>query len=126
MKIDRPDSIEAARWFKLSPDVADDWIVERARPGTIVVTADIPLTARCVKLGAAVISPYGKAYDEASVGMALATRNLMDQLRSAGETTGGPPPFAPKNRSAFLSALDLALVRLERAGYRASVASEGE
>lgn len=98
-------------------DVADDWIAERARRGTIVVTADVPLAARCVKAGADVIAPNGKAFSEQSIGMALATRDLMDQLRSSGETTGGPRPFAPKDRSAFLSALDLAIVRLERAGF---------
>ncbi len=98
-------------------DVADDWIAERARPGVIVITADIPLAARCVKAGAEVIAPNGKAFSEQSIGMALATRNLMDQLRSSGETTGGPRPFAAKDRSAFLSALDLALTRLLRAGF---------
>ena len=99
-------------------DVADDWIAERAGPGAVVITADIPLAARAVKAGASVIAPNGKVFTEASIGMALATRNLMDGLRSAGETTGGPPPFAPKDRSSFLSALDLAIVRLERAGFR--------
>jgi uncharacterized protein len=98
-------------------DVADDWIAERARPGVVVITADVPLAARCVKAGATVIAPNGKPFSEASIGMALATRNLMDQLRSAGEITSGPKPFAPKDRSAFLSALDLALVRLKRAGF---------
>jgi uncharacterized protein len=98
-------------------DVADDWIAERARPGVVVITADVPLAARCVKAGAAAIAPNGKAFSESSIGMALATRNLMDQLRSAGEITSGPKPFAPKDRSAFLSALDLALVRLKRAGF---------
>ena len=96
------------------PDVADDWIAERARPGAIVVTADIPLASRCVKAGASVIAPNGKLFTEASVNAALATRNLMDQLRSAGEITGGPRPFAPRDRSAFLSALDLAIQRLKR------------
>jgi uncharacterized protein len=98
-------------------DVADDWIAERARPGVIVITADVPLAARCVKAGASAIAPNGKQFTEASIGMVLATRNLMDQLRSAGEITGGPRPFAPKDRSAFLSALDLALERLKRAGF---------
>ena len=98
-------------------DEADDWIAERARPGAIVVTADIPLAGRCVKAGATVLSPNGRAFDEDSIGMALATRNLMDDLRSAGAVTGGPPPFSPKDRSAFLSALDLAIVRLKRAGF---------
>jgi uncharacterized protein len=99
------------------PDVADDWIAERARRGAIVITADVPLAARCVKAGADTIAPNGRAFTEQAIGMALATRNLMDQLRSEGQTTRGPPPFAPKDRSAFLSALDLALVRLKRAGF---------
>jgi uncharacterized protein len=98
-------------------DVADDWIAERARHGVVVITADVPLAARCVKAGAAAIAPNGKPFTEQSIGMVLATRNLMDQLRSAGEITGGPKPFAPKDRSAFLSALDLVVVRLKRAGF---------
>jgi uncharacterized protein YaiI (UPF0178 family) len=99
------------------PDAADDWIIERARRGDIVITADVPLAARGVKAGAEVIGPTGRAFTEASIGMTLATRNLMDNLRSAGQITGGPRPFAAKDRSAFLSALDLALVRLKRAGF---------
>ncbi len=98
------------------PDVADDWIAARARAGAIVVTADIPLAARCVKAGASVIAPNGKAFTDASIGAALATRNLMDELRSSGEITGGPRPFTPRDRSAFLSALDVAIQRLKRAG----------
>jgi uncharacterized protein len=98
-------------------DVADDWIAERASPGEIVITADIPLAARCLKAGAVVIAPNGRAFTESSIGAALATRNLMDSLRSAGEATSGPPPFGPRDRSAFLSALDLAIVRLKRAGF---------
>ena len=101
------------------PDAADDWIVERAAPGAIVVTADIPLAARCVKVGADVIAPNGKPFTEASIGMALATRNLMQDLREQGAVTGGPRPFARQDRSAFLSSLDLAIVRLKRAGFTA-------
>jgi uncharacterized protein YaiI (UPF0178 family) len=100
-------------------DVADDWIAERVSRGDIVVTTDVPLASRCVKAGADVIGPTGRPFSEASIGMALATRNLMEELRSAGETTKGPRPFAPKDRSAFLSALDLAIERLKRAGFRA-------
>lgn len=96
------------------PDVADDWIAERAGKTDIVITADIPLAGRCVKAGAQTLSPKGKLFDDAAIGMALATRNLMDDLRSAGEVTGGPKPFSKKDRSAFLSALDLAVVRLKR------------
>ena len=99
------------------PDVADDWIAERAARGAVVITADVPLAARCVKAGADVIGPNGRAFTEASIGMALATRNLMDDLRSQGETTRGPAPFSPRDRSAFLSSLDLAIVRLKRAGF---------
>jgi uncharacterized protein YaiI (UPF0178 family) len=98
-------------------DEADNWIAERAQRGDIVITADIPLASRCVKAGANVIAPNGKPFTEDSVGAALATRNLMDSLRSAGEITGGPKPFTPRDRSAFLSALDQALVRLKREGF---------
>ena len=95
-------------------DAADDWIAERAGPGAIVVTADVPLASRCVKAGAVAIAPNGKAFTQSSVGLALATRNLMQDLREAGAITGGPKPFSPKDRSAFLGALDRAVVRLKR------------
>jgi uncharacterized protein YaiI (UPF0178 family) len=99
-------------------DIADDYIAERARRGVIVITADIPLAARCIKAGADVIAPNGRPHTEQSIGNVLATRNLMDDLRAAGQITGGPRPFAPKDRSSFLSALDLAIVRLKRAGLQ--------
>ena len=98
-------------------DAADHWIAERAVKGDIVITADIPLAARTVKAGATTIAPNGKPFDERSIGMTLATRNLMADLRSAGETTRGPKPFSPRDRSAFLSALDQAIVRLARDGF---------
>lgn len=101
------------------PDVADDWIVKRAGAGSIVITTDIPLAARAIKTGANVIAPNGRAYTESSIGMALATRNLMQDLREQGAVTGGPKPFAPRDRSAFLSALDLAILRLKRSGFGA-------
>jgi uncharacterized protein len=98
-------------------DEADNWIAERATRGDIVITADVPLASRCVKAGADVIAPNGRPFTADSIGMTLATRNLMDSLRSAGEITGGPKPFAPRDRSAFLAALDQAIVRLTRAGF---------
>ncbi len=98
-------------------DEADHWIAARAGRGDVVVTTDVPLASRCVKGGAAVIAPNGKPFTEDSIGMALATRNLMDSLRSAGAMTSGPRPFAPRDRSAFLAALDQALVRLRRGGF---------
>ena len=98
-------------------DIADDWIAERARRGAVVVTADIPLAHRAVKAGADAIAPNGRAYTESTIGAALATRNLMADLREAGAVTGGPRPFSKADRSAFLQALDLAIVRLKRAGF---------
>jgi uncharacterized protein len=98
-------------------DAADDWIAERAGPGAIVVTADIPLASRCVKAGAEVLSPTGKRFSEASIGIALATRDLMDHLRSSGQQTSGPKAFGPRDRSNFLGALDNAVARLKRAPH---------
>ena len=101
-------------------DAADDWIAERATNGVIVVTADVPLASRVVKAGGIALAPNGKPFSESSIGMTLATRNLMDSLRSAGEITGGPKPFAPKDRSVFLQSLDREIVRLKRRGLAAS------
>ena len=95
-------------------DAADDWIAERAGKGDIVITSDIPLASRCVKTGAEVIAPNGKPFTEQSIGMTLAVRNLMTDLRSSGEVTGGPRSFAPRDRSAFLSALDQTIRRIQR------------
>lgn len=102
-------------------DEADNWIAERARADDIVITADVPLASRCVKAGAEVIAPNGRAFTKDSIGLTLAMRNLMDSLRSAGEITGGPKPFSPRDRSSFLSALDQAIVRLTRAGFGQAV-----
>jgi uncharacterized protein YaiI (UPF0178 family) len=98
-----------------SPDAADNWIAERAAAGDIVITADVPLASRCVKAGAEVIAPNGRPFAEQSIGMTLAVRNLMHDLRSAGEVTRGPRPFSPRDRSAFLSALDETVRRVQRA-----------
>jgi uncharacterized protein len=98
-------------------DEADNYIAERAGPDSVVVTADVPLAARAVKAGAETIAPNGKPFTEDAIGMTLATRNLMSDLRSAGAVTSGPKPFAPGDRSRFLSGLDAALMRLTRAGY---------
>ena len=96
-------------------DAADDWIAERASPQTVVVTGDILLADRCLKAGAAVISPSGKPFTASSIGNAVAVRAIMADLRAgAGESIGGPAPFSRSDRSRFLSALDEALVRLNR------------
>ena len=96
------------------PDIADDWIAERAGATDVVITADVPLAARAFRNGASVISPTGKAFDDDSIHMALATRNLLTDLRSAGAETRGPKPLSRQDVSRFLSALDLAVVRLKR------------
>jgi uncharacterized protein YaiI (UPF0178 family) len=97
-------------------DAADDWIAEASRPGVVVVTADILLADRCLKAGAAAISPAGKPFTVQSIGSAVATRAIMADLRAGmtGEGIGGPPPFSKADRSRFLSALDDVLVRLKR------------
>jgi len=97
-------------------DAADDWIAERASPRTVVVTGDILLADRCLKAGASVIGHNGKPFTPGSIGGAIATRAIMADLRAGADGIGsGPPPFAKADRSRFLQALDLALVRLARA-----------
>ncbi len=96
-------------------DAADDWIAARAGPATIVITGDILLADRCLKAGATVLAPNGRAFTAASIGGAIATRAIMADLRVAADgITGGPPPFGKADRSRFLDALDAALVRLRR------------
>jgi len=95
-------------------DEADNWIAERAASGDVVVTNDIPLAARALERGAEVISPTAKVLTADMIGSALATRGLMEHLRSFGEITSGPKPFSQKDRSAFLSALDGAIGRAKR------------
>jgi uncharacterized protein len=85
---------------------ADDWIAGQVGPGDIVVTADVPLAARCVAKGAPVLSPKGQPFTENDIGAAVATRDLMEELRQGGIVTGGPAPMTAKDRSRFLSKLD--------------------
>jgi len=99
---------------KGEPEAADDWIAERVEPADVVVTADIPLAARCVEKGVHVLSPRGRVFDESAIGEALSLRNLMTHLRELGEVTGGPPPFEKRDRSTFLQRLDEALTRATR------------
>jgi uncharacterized protein YaiI (UPF0178 family) len=85
---------------------ADDYIAELIGPRDIVITADIPLAARCLSSGGRVIDPRGRIITENEIGHLLGMRDLMDNLRQSGEVTGGPPPMAAKDRSRFLSKLD--------------------
>ena len=87
-------------------DAADAWIVEHVTEDDIVVTADIPLAALCLEKGTSVLGPRGRPFTEDSIGGALATRELMSQLREMGEVSGGPPAFEKRDRSQFLQALD--------------------
>ena len=96
------------------PDIADDWIAERAVTGDIVITSDIPLADRCLKAGAQAMKPNGQPFTPDSIGSALAGRLVGEHMRSMGLPTSGPPPFGPKDRSAFLQALDTAVVRARR------------
>jgi len=96
------------------PDVADDWIAAEVQPGDIVVTNDIPLADRVLKAGGAAIAPNGRAFTADSIGSALAQRSIMEHIRSTGEITGGPRPFAGADRSRFLQALDEAVNRQRR------------
>jgi uncharacterized protein len=90
-------------------DRADDWIADRIGQGDIAVTADVPLADRCVKRGAQAITPTGRRLTEATIGEALASRNLMTGLREAGTIKGGGRPFTKQDRSRFLGALDAAV-----------------
>ena len=96
-------------------DAADDWIAETAGPSDIVVTGDILLADRALKVGATVLAHNGKPFTTASIGGAIATRAIMADLRAGGDVIGGPAPFAKTDRSRFLQALDTALVKMRRA-----------
>ena len=97
------------------PDAADDWIAERANARSVIVTADILLAERGVNVDATVLAPTGKPFTKDSIGSAVATRNLMAELRVGGDQMGGPSAFKKEDRSRFLQALDTALVRLKAA-----------
>ncbi len=97
------------------PDIADDWIAERAGLGDVVITADIPLAQRALDARAQALHPAGRPFTADNIGGALASRSIGEHLRSMGEITGGPRPFAPADRSRFLQALDTAVVKARRA-----------
>lgn len=95
-------------------DVADNWIADHVAAHDIVISGDIPLAARCVAKGACVLNQRGRILDEDAIGMALAMRNLMEDLRNAGTITQGGRSFSKGDRSNFLSALDTAVVRARK------------
>lgn len=95
-------------------DAADDWIVDHVTPEDIVITADIPLASRCLKQGARVLGSTGKPFTDANIGSALATRDLLSELRDLGEMGGGPPPLGKRDRSRFLQQLDAIIQEVRR------------
>jgi uncharacterized protein YaiI (UPF0178 family) len=114
-----PDSpLVSRRIVEAGPDAADDWIAGAAERGDIVITNDIPLADRTLRKGAVAIAPNGRLFTTDSIGQALATRAVMEHLRSMGEATGGPRPFARGDRSRFLQALDEVVQRQRRLDRR--------
>ena len=94
------------------PDAADDYLVEHAVPGELVICSDIPLADRLVKKGVAALDPRGREFDERNMGDKLATRNLFADLRDQGQMGGGQAAYSEKDRQAFANALDRLLTRL--------------
>ncbi len=111
--------ISASSWLDLvvvdkGADVADDWIVEHVSSDDIVISGDIPLASRCLKKGAMVLGNTGRPFTSDNIGNVLSLRNLLTDLREQGIVTGGPRPFAKKDRSRFLQALDEMIVKIRR------------
>ena len=96
------------------PDAADDYLVEHAAPGELVICSDVPLADRLVKKGVAALDPRGKEFDAQNMGDRLAVRNLFTDLREQGQMSGGPAPFGEREKQAFANALDRILTRLSR------------
>jgi hypothetical protein len=87
-------------------DAADDWIVDQIGGDDLLITSDIPLASRSLKLGAGVLGPTGRPFTDDNIGDILATRDLMSDLRGGGAVLGGPPPLQKRDRSRFLQSLD--------------------
>ena len=113
MRTPRTDRVTAVV-VDAGPDVADDWIAERAGRGDIVVTSDIPLAQRVLAADAQALHPSGRPFTADNIGSAVASRAVGEHLRAMGEVTAGPKPFAQADRSRFLQALDAAIVRARR------------
>ncbi|MGG5870515.1 YaiI/YqxD family protein [Pseudomonas peli] len=96
------------------PDAADDYLVEHAVPGELVICSDVPLADRLVKKGVAALDPRGREFDERNMGDKLAVRNLFTELREQGQVGGGQPPYGERDKQAFANSLDRILTRLQR------------
>ncbi|MNY37168.1 hypothetical protein D3C86_1717060 [compost metagenome] len=97
------------------PDAADDYLVEHAVPGELVICSDVPLADRLVKKGVAALDPRGSEFDQRNMGERLAVRNLFTDLREQGQVGGGQAPYGDREKQAFANALDRILTRLGRA-----------
>ncbi len=100
------------------PDAADDYLVEHALPGELVICSDVPLADRLVKKGVAALDPRGREFDERNMGDRLAVRNLFTELREQGQAGGGQAAYGERDRQAFANALDRLLTQLARTGVR--------
>lgn len=96
------------------PDAADDYLVEHAVPGELVICSDVPLADRLLKKGVAALDPRGREFDERNMGDKLAVRNLFSDLREQGLVGGGQGAYSDRDRQAFANALDRILTRLAR------------
>lgn len=124
---DWPVLIVSNRWHRIDhylveqvvvpegADAADDVIADRCTERDVVVTADIPLAARCLAKGARPIDPRGRPFEEANIGMQVAVRDLMKHLRETGEVTGGPSSYGKQDRSRFLDGLERLVQQIKRA-----------
>ena len=109
-----PSSLIRAVQVPQGFDVADNYIVEHASTGDLVITADIPLASEALRKGALVLSPRGECYTADSISERLTMRDMMEELRSAGVDTGGPAAFSQADRRAFANALDKLLQKALR------------
>jgi len=96
------------------PDAADDYLVEHAEPGELVICSDVPLADRLVKKGVVALDPRGREFDERNMGERLAVRNLLTDLRDQGQHGGGQAAYGERDRQAFANALDRRLTQLSR------------
>ena len=114
LRVPKDPMIELVVRTEVGLNIVDDWIAEQSGPGDIVITADIPLAARCLKKQACVLDGKGRTFTEDRIGESLAMRELLDGLRQTGEVTGGPAPMSPRDRSRFLSTLDETINSIKR------------
>ena len=117
----QPLRIPASRYIKTLQvsrgfDEADNEIAARVQPGDLVITADIPLAASVIQRGGRALDPRGEFYTQDNIEERLTMRTFMDELRSSGVETGGPPPFNHADRQAFANQLDRFMLQYGKAG----------